>query len=303
MSLDALTYERWVNVAHLVLVTETRDVTGSHMNQIVCGGYNWGIDEEGWIGDIVHKEALARVDASVEPDMSVHTSLTCEEAHLVCREAFEKTLHDLVVAIAEAPHTLYKAEIARRLGFDTKSTPVLEKSHGWVPNNLMKIALSIVPGLRVSSKKAHRYEFVGSLAYELPEPHDFKFTTPSKLEEIVAQVVRDLGFVAKRQGREYLTPGVKRSPWDVVVYETDRILVGMIEVDGEHHYKKDSYFHRKSKLGLDDSWEKRVRIDTTKDELALEASGRECLRIRGSKKQWPIPKLKETLSIWIESIL
>lgn len=307
MSLDEHTYVKWVNIAHLTHVTEGeygRFVHGGHLDQIICGGYDHE-GGQGYIGWTVFNEVLDRIINNVEPDRTEYATLTCEEAMAICRPLFEKTIRDLVSSVTEAPDKLYKAEIARRLGCGLKATPVLERSHAWVPNNLMAIVKALVPGFE-EIKRGSRicYSFTGSGLYELPKPHDFKYNIKSKMEErthvVLKRMAQRMGYVVFRESKTHLSDMVKKSPWDFLLYKEiigtnieDYELVGMIEVDGEHHYKKCLF---NSAPG---AWDKRQAFDREKDRLALAQSGRECLRIRGNLREWPMSKLEKAIAKWM----
>ena len=304
--MDRGTYDSLVNIAHLVLVTEKArqkylKIDEGHVNQILCGGYNRVVrDGQGFIGHIVYKEAERRMLAGVEPDRTEHATLTCEEAYRICKPRFQKMIGDIVTSIAEAPDTLYRAEIARRLGVNRAHNP---KNN--FQNNLLTFVMELVPGIRETPRgrtKVLRIE--GPLSYELqPSPLEFKYVVKSIMEDRAHWQLRNMGFVVDRESKRYLSPMVRRSPWDLVVYTrrfvdddtTKGDLVGMIEVDGEHHYKQDCLFNREP-----GRWEQHQTFDREKDRLAWAESGRECLRIRGSPRKWSTPKLNEVLANWLD---
>lgn len=307
--MDRGTYDYWVNIAHLVRDTEKArqkylEINDGHINQIICGGYNIAVPGgQGFLGHIVHNNVKYLMMNNIEPDRTEHATLTCEEAYRICRTRFQKMIGDIVASIAEAPDTLYRAEIARRLGVNKEYNP-----NNNIQNNIMRFVMELVPGIRetkLGSKKVFRME--GPLSYKIPNsPPEFKYTVKSTMEERAHWEFLKMGFIVDRESKEYLSEMVRRSPWDLVVYTrrfvdddtTKGDLVGMIEVDGEHHYVKDTLFNREP-----GRWEQHQAFDREKDRLAREWSERECLRIRGGHRMWSPPKLEQLLANWLDVTL
>ena len=184
-------------------------------------------------------------------------------------EAYMKPLFREMYDMASIEH-VHQAEFGRRLGIPATFSGG-EKDR-IIAEFIFRCEIS---GLLQSKKiRGKRYIYPGD-PEKIPEncyELEFKMSkNSSKNEAYVRAILSSIdSIIPKWQVR---LPEFKNAPYDFGIYDLENNLIGLIEVQGEQHYRRIKYFHK-----TEEDFTKRRKIDRKKKSIAL-TSGFEFLTI------------------------
>ena len=270
-------------LAYCVINSEDRNINSANLDSICTGNLNIFIATEGgvgWIGKIIFDIVQSIGEEEFiyfDKNMNILAEDACKHAYHI----FRGLCYRVIDMIHDNPWKYYNTKIKNEYlicDADVKNNTI---------NNIMRIISSIFTLQRKYPFEKKAYNSYSIIKENVSFPSYIEYvhhTVKSKGELLVEECFKHLPeYKIEYNVRKHLVPGIEKSRWDFIVYKSNT-LIGFIEVDGEQHYKKYSYFNKVHKKGLEFAWEKRVYIDKCKDEYALKTSNRKCLRLLYYKK-------------------
>lgn len=284
-------------LAYCVINSEDRNISGANLDSICSGNINSLIATEsgvGWLGKLLFDIVQCMEEETfVYFDKNMHISAeeACEHGYNI----FKGLCLRIVDMIYNNPWKYYNSKIkSEYLIYDNKDNLI---------NNVMRLLSCIFDiDRKYPYKSGCNSYFIANRNVEFPK--FVKYThqnIKSNGEILVEECFKHLPAYTIKYNpiKTHLVPGIERSRWDYIVFNKYQ-LIGFIEIDGEQHYTKNSYFNRIHKKGVEFAWNKRVHIDKCKDEYAIRTSGKKCLRLFWYKKN-DFRKCKADIQKWLNT--
>jgi hypothetical protein len=208
--------------------------------------YNWNYDENNHGEDIIN--------------------LYQRKHHIIRDVHIINVFRDIQDRIGESPgEPIYQSELGRRAGIPANLTND-DKRKGWLIKELVDYGVKHT-FLYTEKINGRVYVHNNNLVTTIDTSFDHRPNNKSRLETYVKNLIDRILPETMYYKWSYAFDSWRRAPYDFgIFYKDSHTLIGLIEVDGDHHYNKNNYFYKND--ANNEGFDHRQYIDNKKTELA-----------------------------------